>query len=560
MRVAPIPARGASCSYRKDCFKFARKEKIYGADIIICNHYFLACDLKVKTEKEKFDSAVLPKFEYLVIDEAHHFDKVFLDMFKKSFSRKRVTNVLAQFIGKTGAFSEIEACSDSLILATDGEDRYDFNDLYAIISTLKGRVREKIEDIEDVYKKIHSFLSKYYRVYDIADIKVTPELFKDNQVLIHCLHPVVALHKDLTFLIKDVTENLYDRIEKTQEEEKAVAALSNLGNYISNVNESLSSLYDFLYSTDPYSVKWLTVDRTNVLFNTSPLFISDKLAATVYPNVSSVIYLSATLAVNNKFDYSEFRLGLDKLEPEERLSYVAGSPFDFEHNAQLQLPSVVSKPTDKNFITEIAPMIQEFCMQLQGRTFVLFTSYKNLNECYNMINKPLREAGLTVLSQTDRQYKKERLPELFKSQAKSVLFGTSTFWEGVDVPGDKLQHVIIDKLPFPNVGDPLIDARCKYIDASKGNAFMSYTVPEAIIKLKQGVGRLIRTKTDRGVITILDNRVSTSRYGSLFVKSLPPMPAVHGQFLQVMSAFKRFFKLGESHENISPILDTDTPF
>jgi ATP-dependent DNA helicase DinG len=278
---------------------------------------------------------------------------------------------------------------------------------------------------------------------------------------------------------------------------------------------------------DPQYVYWCENRGRGVFLRASPIDVWQELDRRLYPSLESMIFTSATLSTQGGFSYFRERLGLKEAE-----ELILPSPFDLQQQVVLYLPPGLPEPSAPTFVQAAAGEIEAILAITKGRAFVLFTSHKNMREVYNIIKGRL---PYQLLIQGEGP--KHLLLEEFRSDVSSVLFATASFWEGVDVPGEALSCVIVDKLPFDPPTEPVTQARIERIAGQGGNPFYHYQVPAAIIALKQGLGRLIRSTDDRGVISILDSRILTKEYGKLFLQSLPPAPVV-----QKREEIKRVFE------------------
>jgi ATP-dependent DNA helicase DinG len=263
---------------------------------------------------------------------------------------------------------------------------------------------------------------------------------------------------------------------------------------------------------DKRYVYWIERRGRGTFLQATPIDVSSLLDEKLFDRVDSVILTSATLAVGGAFEFAKERLGIRSAR-----SLVVESPFDYEKQALLYVPQELPDPRSPAFTAAAAEEIIQMLTLSRGRAFVLFTSYSQMRLIYDRVS--LEVPFQTLLQGTGPRM---ALLDEFRSTPNSVLFATSSFWQGVDVPGEQLSLVIIDKLPFAVPSDPVVEARISAIREGGGDAFNEYQVPQAAIALKQGFGRLIRSKSDRGVLSLLDNRITKSRYGQVFFDSLPP--------------------------------------
>jgi ATP-dependent DNA helicase DinG len=278
----------------------------------------------------------------------------------------------------------------------------------------------------------------------------------------------------------------------------------------------------------------------SLTFCTAPIEVAPMLREALFERFSTAVLTSATLAVSRRFEYLHERVGLDRLSIPERVdTLLIDSPFDFAKQALLAVPDDVPEPTQPGYEDATHAAVRRVVEITGGGTFVLFTAYGALNRAAAALAPFLREHGLTMLQQG--QSNRQLLLERFAADGRAVLLATDSFWEGVDVRGSALRCVVITRLPFRVPTEPIEQARVEAITRRGGNAFTEHTVPQAVIKLKQGFGRLIRSREDWGAVVLLDSRVVSKRYGRTFLDSLPPAARVIGPGAAVYRRLEEFF-------------------
>jgi len=318
-----------------------------------------------------------------------------------------------------------------------------------------------------------------------------------------------------------VQSGLSSLANPSDEIEALVRRSAELQDEMSAILESVSSEH----------VYWYELRGRGVFLWASPIRVADLLRERLFSAVDCAVLTSATLSTEGNFQFIRSRLGLDRAE-----ELILGSHFDFRSQAILYIPRDLPEPREKEWIGHACDQLEEILAASQGRAFVLFTSHFQMRQVHRALKSKL---PFPMLLQGDGS--RAGLLEEFRRTPNCVLFATSSFWQGVDVQGDQLSCVVIDKLPFSVPSDPVVAARIRHLNESGGNAFYEYQIPEAIILLKQGLGRLIRSRTDHGILALLDKRVITRPYGRSFLASLPPTPITH-EMTEVRSFFEKRLK------------------
>ncbi len=342
--------------------------------------------------------------------------------------------------------------------------------------------------------------------------------------------------KELHEEIKAITDILID-YEVENDIAKLIVEFKGVSNKLDYYSDVIST---FLSREDDGFVRWVEgrMGRGGILsgLGLSPLDISSTLKERLYSKCKTVVMTSATLAVNNNFGFLKSGLGL---EDEQRVDeLILPSPFNYEEQLLLAIPDDIPEPGNVGYAEAISELIRDAVKASKGNALILFTSYTLLETVYRKIHEELEDEGILALKQG--AFPRAKLLDKFRIEDNSVLFATDSFWEGVDVPGDALKLVIITRLPFRVPTEPIIEARVEYMENQGLNSFTDYSVPVAVLKFKQGFGRLIRTKTDKGAVLVLDKRLISKFYGKFFLNSLPKCTKLVDSSKNIINNIKSF--------------------
>jgi len=471
---------GKKCEYRSRCFAQRARTQMDAMDIIVCNYHFLYSHLKVKQALGK--NVLLPKFGILVCDEGH-----------------QATNIARSFFGWTvsiWAINRLRAAFDKAVQkAEKSKDK-------GIKSQVKGwkQLSQDLGAETDLY---------FDRLKNFYKEKSNNRFRKENQIDGKRL---VAFLRNMALAFGDIYELYGDREDEMGKQERA-----RLEKSMENANEHAAHISESMELSDKNCVYYVDVLGKNKSAQLVKRLvdISDMLWEQMFSQQVSIV-TSATLAVDGCLDYSADTMGLKK-----RVDKVLSSPFDYKSQVMLFVSKGCPDPKEDRagHPEKVAKSLKNIIERVEGRTLGLFTSYAGLNCAAEYLKGHVN--GYKIMCQGDMPRK--RLLDEFRENKSSVLLGTDSFWEGVDVPGESLSCVVIDKLPFANFQDPVLEARKELIEKAGGSWFFGFYLPEAVIKFKQGCGRLIRRKDDFGVIFVLDRRIKTKGYGKTFIKSLPPV-------------------------------------
>jgi ATP-dependent DNA helicase DinG len=543
----------AQCMAQKNCFLTKARREIAKADLLVVNHHMLFSDLAIKKETGSFGSAaVLPAFQRIVIDEAHHIEDSATEYFGAEATQNGAMALLGRFARmerghERGLLPYLKArlVRDSHPRSrSEAETALDLidNGLLPGVVVARDQVREAFQAI-----RVHT-AERCGQVGRDIKWRLTEEALAEiglREVHADCVLPACEELAALSQRCRSLVDALREIQPLTADGEPPfsldVTQLTSYGVRLTRLAEVLSEVTSATLA--PNTVRWVEIDaeRSHIVrVVRCPLDAGRALAEWVYPNLRAVAMTSATLTVNRKFDYFMERTGLGLLSQSNVHAEALASPFDYLSQAVLCVPEDLPQPNEAQFAAESAALIEQIVCISRGGAFVLFTAFGALNDAYARTESALRAAGLAPLKQGSLP--RHQLLEKFRKVPGSVLFGTDSFWEGVDVAGDALRCVIVTRLPFRVPTEPIFEARCEAIDAAGGNSFLHYTVPLAVIKFRQGFGRLIRRRTDRGAVVVLDARILTQRYGRMFLESLPRLNQVTGTSETVLHTLGKFLQ------------------
>jgi ATP-dependent DNA helicase DinG len=522
------------CPHFDRCFLFAARRQAAQADVIVVNHHLLLADLAVRRASQKWDdAAVLPPYTRLVVDEGHHLEDAAAGHLGSTATRRGLLRLFGRLERRGKGLlptlvSRLAARKDLLSVAS-------LDLVQARLFPAAFAAREKGGVVFDLLDGVmqESRAPVFRLVDDFAD------------------HPVwraglTAALEDLLRELALLGDNLRLVRERLESDEQAMEAHGALLGELRGVTRRLESAGDALRegltpASKVATVRWLEVrgKERNLAVTAVPLDLAPILREDLFKRLDTTIVTSATLSTDGRFDFVRARLGLteDEVEPETQ-SFP--SPFDYPTQALLAIPTDIPAPNvdPRGHFDAVLDAIVAVANAAGGGVFALFTSHRDVREAAIV----LRERGL------DQRFPlmvhgedgRDALLRRFKDAGHAILLGTSSFWEGVDVPGDPLRALVLSKLPFKVPTEPLTAAHCEAIERRGGDAFQEYMIPHAALRLKQGFGRLIRTATDRGAVLLMDPRAQSKPYGRALVESLPPARRVIAPWSEVSREITRF--------------------
>ena len=472
---------GPKCPFYHDCFYWKTRKTWDKADVVVTNHALFFTDLKIR-EIEMQENCPLPTYGAVIFDEAHTLE-----------------DNAANHLG-------IHVSNSSL--------RFFLNRLFNPASG-RGLLVKPGSDSMSVRARIaalHDASGIFFSQFDM-DLERTREdclrVPRNNHYEDTLSGPLTELEKMLR-AYTDEQESAEFKTELNAQLDRCSAFRDEISTFVKMGLDDQVYWFEGHHST-------FTGNR-NIELTSAPLNIAELLRKILFTRDFPVILTSATLAVRESLDYFAHRVGFCGGE-----GLILDSPFDYSRQVKLYVSRTMPQPSDRMYNDAAVEQIRSFVDMTQGKAFVLFTSFAMLKYCSDALDRHFSEKGIKLMTHGDDMSRSAMLSE-FRKGGNNVIFGAASFWTGVDVPGDALSNVIITKLPFAVPNHPLIQARCERITENGGDPFRDYSIPDAVLKFRQGIGRLIRSRTDKGIIVVLDPRIITKQYGRSFLYSIPRCP------------------------------------
>ncbi len=540
----------SKCPEFNRCFFYKARKDAASARILVVNHALLLADISLRKESGYEAAAILPPFSRLVIDEAHHLEdaatgalsvRISRPLLMKQISRLApaggragILSLLNAKIGKElpeeldALYQEFSALIEALLLPRSAELTASLDrEMDWLAQALQKELLPANEKRAGEFKR-----------------RITPEI-RGTEFWKEFVKRIKRLEEQLNELsgalgaMDRAAAKLPEKIRESVE--GLLTDAFGIGMRLSGISRHL----EWFCADDQESCRWLEIkiasSGNQASICIAPLDLAETIKLSILDPIPTVVLTSATMTVGGSFGYLRRRIGLDLLESRRLQELALASPFDYAAQSLVAIPSDLPEPASNGFKEPFADAVLRAVSVSDGGAFILFTSFELLRQTHLALKEKLQQQGILVLRQGEGGGRHQLLAR-FRKERNAVLFGTDSFWEGVDVKGDALRLVIIARLPFQVPTEPIQQARAERITSLGGDPFSEMSVPQAVLKLRQGFGRLIRSRTDRGAVLILDSRIVTKNYGKRFLRSLPEAAQVVAPLDQLLDRMGQFFK------------------
>jgi ATP-dependent DNA helicase DinG len=534
------------CKHFNRCFFYRARREASAARVLVVNHALLLSDIVLRKETGYDATAILPPFSRLIFDEGHHLEDVATSHLSLTISRGAILKQLHRLVPpKSNRAGLLTIISSRLARDLPESMEAFYTELSAL---LESHLLPKAADLGHLTEQTMDWLALTLEREAGGPggreqkLRITPSV-EQGAFWQECRQRLRALADS----VNDYTQALRTLLRKAEElpdklREKLGDQLLDTGGIEGRLQAMADGLLFFIADAEGYC-RWMETTRgsrgVQARVCAAPLDISAQVKETILDRIKTIIVTSATLTVGGDFKYLKKRTGFGLLPSQRLTELLLASPFDYASQVFVAVPDDMPEPTSPGFREALEERILRAVAIARGGAFILFTSYDLLNKVYSALAPDLARLGLVALKQGETG--RHALLARFRKERNAVLFGTDSFWEGVDVKGEALRLVIIARLPFQVPTEPVQQARAEQIQAVGGDPFREFSVPQAVIKFRQGFGRLIRSRDDRGAVLILDRRVTTKGYGKIFLRSLPETELIRGDSGEVFKKMEAFF-------------------
>ncbi len=530
------------CSHSSSCHVMFIKKKLDEAGLVVVNHSLLLSDLM--NEKK-----TLGEYSRVVIDEAHNLPGVAGKHLGFSLTYFDINQLLNHIVfikqkKKIGLLPNFLNIIENTLQDSQTSKSHFISQTNSIIDF----IAENKKMFSDLFNKLSHIVEEKgsFGKFRLKNAQAIPDFQASFSELRTSWNTLLQKFFRLTELLRMTSKDLIHQYDKY------LSDFEGIYQQLTEIDESLLKLSQPDWADN---VIWLeqiasrNSDFPLVIINYAPIEVNEKLHGFLYNAVDTLVMTSATLAIRGVFKFFMNQSGLSLLEDKAIEQITVPSPFDYDQQSKLFIPNFLPFPKDSFYVDQSLKILNTLISNTRQGSMVLFTSYKDLNYAYRELQEPLFEQGIKLLAQGISGSRNSILNE-FKRNKNSVLLGTSSFWEGVDVQGDSLSQLIVFKLPFQVPSEPMVEAYIEKLESQKKNSFMHFMLPNALLKVRQGFGRLIRSKQDKGVVVILDKRVITTRYGDYFRQILPCKLQIINTDLELVEVTNKFFNTLEDKSNV----------